>query len=207
MNTKDRILELLLSEEKSAPALSKELGIRESAIRAHLEALRAEGLVSSGFVRLGRGRPKKVYGLTETGLERFPRRYDVVLESLVSEIEAVDGGRLEYYMRGVAKRLASTLVGEGSDGVSMGESAKILDNLGFRTTYAEKDGRVAIYSANCVVRRLALKHPSQVCTGLHTWLIEGLTRRRNVTLTSCMAYGDAVCVHTLSPRGVKPGSR
>lgn len=207
MNTKDRILELLLSERKSVPALSKELGIRESAIRAHLEAFRSEGLVSSTFVRLGRGRPKKVYGLTETGLERFPRKYDTVLELLVHEIETVDRERLEYYMRRVAKRLASTLVGEGSNAVSVREATNMLDSLGFRTTYEEKDGRIAIYSANCVVRRLALKHPPQVCSGLHTWLIEELTHEQNIALERCMAYGDSVCVHSVSPSGETPSSR
>jgi predicted ArsR family transcriptional regulator len=197
LDTKERILELLLGGKKSALTLSEELGIRESAVRAHLEALRSGGLVLSSLVRLGRGRPKKLYGLTEKGSERFPRRYDEVLELLVREIESDDAGRASRYMKGVAKRLARELLGERATTVGVKEAADLLNNLGFHTSYSETDGEATITSANCILRRLALKHPTQVCSGLHTWLIEELTGKGSVKLERCMAYGDEVCVHTV----------
>jgi len=199
LDTKERILGLLLGGKKSALALSKELGIRESAVRAHLEALKGEGLVSSELVRLGRGRPKKLYGLTESGVERFPRKYDVVLELLVREIEREDVERAAYYMRGVAKQLALGLLGKRAAPVNLMEAAELLNSLGFHASYSETDRGAAISSANCILRKLALKHPSQVCSGLHTWLIEELIGQEGVKLERCMAYGDEVCVHTVPP--------
>jgi DeoR family suf operon transcriptional repressor len=198
LDTKERILELLLGGKKSALALSKELGIRESAVRAHLEALRGEGLVLSVLERLGRGRPKKLYGLTEKGLERFPKRYDEVLELLVREIEREDAGRASRYMRDVAKQLAHGLLGELAAPVDVREAAELLNSLGFHTSYSQTNGKAAITSANCILRRVALKHPTHMCTGLHTWLIEELTGKEGVKLEKCMAYGDEVCVHTAS---------
>jgi DeoR family suf operon transcriptional repressor len=201
LDTKERILELLLGGKKSALTLSKGLGIRESAVRTHLEALRGEGLVLSVLARLGRGRPKKLYGLTEKGLEHFPKRYDEVLELLVREIEREDAGRASRYMKDVAKQLAIWLLGKRAAPVNVREAAELLDSLGFHTSYSETNGEATISSANCILRRVALKHPTHVCTELHTWLIEELTGEESVKLERCMAYGDEVCVHAVSISG------
>ncbi|MEM0120376.1 MAG: ArsR family transcriptional regulator [Thermoprotei archaeon] len=204
METKERILGLLLGGGKTALSLAKELGIRESAVRAHLESLRGEGAVTSVFERLGRGRPKKVYALTEKGLERFPRRYDEVLELLLREIEREDPEKATQYMRSVAKLLAQTTLAGRIPPLSVQEAATLLDSLGFHTTYSVTDGQAAISSANCILRRVALKHPALVCTGLHTWLIEDLTGRTGVKLGRCMAYGDEVCVHIIPTTSEAP---
>lgn len=201
MDTKERILALLLGAKKGAAAIAKELGIRVSAARTHLEGLVGMGLVSSSYVRSGRGRPKKVYQLTEQGLERFPRRYDEVLELLVGELERGGQEEAARHIRAVAKELAQKSSGGVGLPVTPREAAKILDALGFHTSYAERGGAAQISSANCVLRRVALKHPSQICRGLHTWLIEELTGVKGVRLEKCMAYGHDVCVHAIPKRG------
>ncbi|MEM3670674.1 MAG: ArsR family transcriptional regulator [Thermoprotei archaeon] len=195
MDTKRRIMELLLGAKKTALSLSGELGIRESAVRAHLERLSNLGLVSSSFVNLGRGRPKKVYELTEEGLESFPRKYDTMLDLLLQEAERDDKSVIERFTGYVTKELAKESLGGGKGPVSPKEAGVLLDKMGFRTSYSIKEGRPMIHSANCVLRKVAVKHPNIICHGVHTALIEELTGARNVKLDKCMAYGDTVCIH------------
>src|ERR671922_9050 len=65
------ILNLLLDGSKTAGEIADKLHIQKSAIRTHLGSLQAEQTVKSYFrvERLGRGRPKKVYEITESGRE------------------------------------------------------------------------------------------------------------------------------------------
>jgi predicted ArsR family transcriptional regulator len=201
MDTKDKIVGLLLGAQKSAQNLSRELGIRVSAVRDHLEALRTKGVVDSGFIRHGRGRPKKMYWLTEKGLELLPRRYAETLDLLLAEIEA-EGHR--DHVRRTAVRIAQELSGGSHGHVGPGDAARLLDRLGFKTTHSESNGVHFISSYNCVLRRVALRHPEYLCLGLHTWIIEELVGGR-VTLQKCMAYGDQVCVHVIHDTARKTG--
>ena len=90
-NTKMTILNLLLEGSKTTGEIADKLKIQKSAIRAHLESLRAEQAIRSYFKVEGPGRPRKIYELTESGRELFPRKYDLllslILQSIVSHIK------------------------------------------------------------------------------------------------------------------------
>jgi DeoR family suf operon transcriptional repressor len=79
------ILNLLLDGSKTAGEIADKLHIQKSAIRTHLGSLQAEQTVKSYFRVERLGRPKKVYEITESGRELFPRRYDMILSLLIQE--------------------------------------------------------------------------------------------------------------------------
>jgi predicted ArsR family transcriptional regulator len=76
-DTRIRILKLLLLEDSSPGLISNRLGIKEFAIRRHLDILEKEGLVAPSLRKTGDvGHPLKVYSLTKKGrkLEIFPNQ-------------------------------------------------------------------------------------------------------------------------------------
>ncbi|MEZ5116809.1 MAG: metalloregulator ArsR/SmtB family transcription factor [Candidatus Nanopelagicales bacterium] len=67
----------------TATALAQRLGLSPTAVRRHLDALEADGLVEAGerppfgpIPMRGRGRPAKVYSLTPAGRDAFDQAYD-----------------------------------------------------------------------------------------------------------------------------------
>jgi predicted ArsR family transcriptional regulator len=79
--TRHRVARSILVEGPStAAALGERLDLTPAAVRRHLDQLVAEGAVEAREPRpqahRGRGRPAKVFALTEHGREGFDQRYD-----------------------------------------------------------------------------------------------------------------------------------
>lgn len=83
-DTRTRVLRSLLEDGPATAAdLAGRLGLTSAGIRRHLDALHVEGLVGSGDrapygpgPRRGRGRPARVFAVTEAGREPFHHAYD-----------------------------------------------------------------------------------------------------------------------------------
>jgi predicted ArsR family transcriptional regulator len=79
--TRERVARSILENGPStAAALAERLGLTPAAVRRHLDALLANGLIEARerrvYGRRGRGRPAKVFALTEDGRDRFEQAYD-----------------------------------------------------------------------------------------------------------------------------------
>ena len=80
-STRQRVASSILAHGPStAAALSERLGLTPAAIRRHLDHLEEQGLLESRDQRVygarGRGRPAKVFALTDTGRANFYSAYD-----------------------------------------------------------------------------------------------------------------------------------
>ena len=53
--------------------------------------MQTQGLVKSYFKIERYGRPRRIYELTESGHELFPRKYDVILLLILKKIEEMHG--------------------------------------------------------------------------------------------------------------------
>ena len=89
--TRGRILEELAVAPRTARDLAEKLGIQESAARGHLDRMEERGLVLPTFRREGVGRPRKRYALTGQGQDLFPKKYDLILDTVVDELLAREG--------------------------------------------------------------------------------------------------------------------
>ena len=81
LRTRDAVARQILENGPStAAALSEKLGFTPAGIRRHLDALVIEGVLEArephvALVR-GRGRPSKVFVMTDNGREKFEHSYD-----------------------------------------------------------------------------------------------------------------------------------
>ena len=79
--TRDRVARTILENGPSTAAdLARRLDLTPAAVRRHLDQLTGEGVVESRDQRVygtrGRGRPAKVFALTEFGRDSFDQQYD-----------------------------------------------------------------------------------------------------------------------------------
>src|SRR5215213_10213411 len=79
--TRERVARSILELGPStAAALAERLDLTPAAVRRHLDHMTAQGTVEAREPRVygarGRGRPAKVFALTEAGRDRFDQQYD-----------------------------------------------------------------------------------------------------------------------------------
>jgi DeoR family suf operon transcriptional repressor len=207
-DTKKVILNLLLGGPKTAGQIADKLKIQKSAIRSHLESLRAEQSIRSYNRVEGPGRPRKIYELTERGRELFPRRYDVILSHILQSIETTEGHE---YIRKIIRSIADNIAQEIQDKIKnssadLEESVRILNTvsneMGFMSSfYKEDDNTYSIMSRNCIVHKVAFSNQDAICHGFHDRIIqkalEGKTNPE-VNLKECIALGDNYSRHIIS---------
>jgi len=95
--TRDRVARTVLENgPTTAAALALQVGLTPAAVRRHLDALLADGLIEereprSSAVR-GRGRPARLFAVTEAGRDSFDQAYDDLAASALRFV-AESGGR------------------------------------------------------------------------------------------------------------------
>ncbi len=97
-STRDRVARSILTNgPSSAAVLAERLELTPAAVRRHLDHLLDEGLVESREERVygprGRGRPAKVFVLTDTGRHAFHQAYDDLAATALRFIAEAGGER------------------------------------------------------------------------------------------------------------------
>lgn len=198
--TKAVILRGLLGGPKTAKEIARDLEIQVSAARKHLERLKELGALEERFARVGRGRPKKFYEITDSGREVFPRHYDAVLNSVLANL-AKDRGEeyAESILRKVAREFARPVRSARASGRARIEQLlNLLTALGFEPDANERKGVVTITSRNCPLLKTAKAHRELVCRGLHAEAIRASAGVREVSRDKWMVDGDPICTHSFT---------
>jgi DeoR family transcriptional regulator, suf operon transcriptional repressor len=204
--TRGKILEELAVAPRTARDLARTLGIQESAARGHLDRMEERGLVLPSFRREGVGRPRKRYVLTDQGQELFPKRYELILDTVVSELLAREGeGFVSALFAEAAERMAREIVKDIPKGGTPEEQAHqlvtALNRLGFRCTIDRSpEGRLRIVRTNCVFRHSALSHPYLLCEVFDKRLTETLLGHAGVNLEDSIGRGGMRCSHLIELR-------
>jgi len=204
--TRGRILEELAVAPRTARDLARKLGIQESAARGHLGRLEDRGLVAPSFRREGVGRPRKRYVLTGSAQDLFPKKYDLILDTVVDALLAREGeGYVSALFADAAERMAREVVKEVSKSGTPQERAenvvRSLNRLGFRcTTDRAPDGTIRITRSNCVFRHSAMTHPFLLCDVFDKHLTEALLGQSGVDLVDSIGRGGMRCTHLIQLR-------
>lgn len=206
--TRGLIMEQLAVAPRTAKDLAEIFDIQESAARGHLERLEERGLVQPAFSREGVGRPRKRYRLTDAGQELFPRKYEILLDSIIDQIMAREGeGYVSILFTEAARNMAQQVVAEIPKGASRADRAQALanalNNLGFRATVeVTPDGDLKIVRNNCVFRHSALSHAYLLCEVFDRRLTEELLGQNglDVDLKESIGRGGMHCTHLVQLR-------
>jgi predicted ArsR family transcriptional regulator len=198
--TRERVLALLLELGPSTAAtLGERLGLTQPGIRRHLDALLAEGSVTTREARrrvVTRGRPARLYALTDAGHAAGPSGYDDLAVAALRFMspEQVQGfadarkADLETRYAHVATaedRPAALAEAMSADGYAAGVSAQ-----GFG---------VQLCQHHCPVQHVAAEFP-QLCdaeTAAISTLLDVHVQR-----LATIAHGDGVCTTFIPLRKV-----
>ncbi len=201
--TRGQILEELALAPRTARDLARKLGIQESAARGHLDRMEDRGLVVPSFRREGVGRPRKRYVLTAQAQDLFPKKYDLILDTVVDELLEREGeGYVSALFAEAARRMAREVAKEIPKGGSAPDRVRnlvaALNRLGFRCTAEEMpDGTMRIVRTNCVFRHNALSHPYLLCDVFDKHLTEALLGQVGVDLQDSIGRGGVRCTHLI----------
>ncbi len=206
--TQQRLLRRLLQAPQGATVeeLCNALGVTHNAVRQHLTALTAAGLVERGEARPSGGRPRAVYVLLPAGRELFPRNYAVIAGGMLDHLYASAGaGAVQSMLVEIGTKLgkaAAQLVGDRDDPQAVAVAlAEQLDALGYEAQALRRSERGEVEAWNCVFHALAKAHPD-VCR-FDLAFMQAATGRK-IQHTDCMLRGSAACRFRIGARLQSP---
>ncbi|MEN9324517.1 MAG: hypothetical protein RL414_271 [Actinomycetota bacterium] len=200
--TRDLVARAILERgPASAADLAERLSITPAGIRRHLDSLVEEGVLeprevhqSSVKVR-GRGRPAKVFIMTDAGREKFEHSYDDLAVSALKFMATAGGGHLvhefaqsraEEFERLALKRISRhTKVETKVDALS-----EYLCDEGYSSTVNTRAMGVEICQHHCPVAHVASEFP-QLCDA-ETEIFSKILGT-HVQRLATIANGDGVC--------------
>lgn len=163
--TQSKLLGLLRRAPRSIGELSRTLELTDNAIRTHIAALSRDGLVEeAGAQRDTGGKPARLYRLSRTGEELFPKAYAMALNGLVEEIARTEGWeRAVTLLRGVGARAAAGVVGGKTLDARVEAAAATLRGLGADLDVTKGSEGWTLQGYACPLASVTSQH-HEVCT-------------------------------------------
>jgi predicted ArsR family transcriptional regulator len=197
--TRERVARSILDHGPSTAAtLAERLELTPAAVRRHLDQLVDEGAVEAREPRTsavrGRGRPAKVFALTEAGRDRFDQQYDDLAAQALRFLAETGG---ESAVREFADRRAS-FIKERFEGVraahpELGPAevlARVFTAEGYAATVKDVPVGEQLCQQHCPVSHVAHEFP-QLCEAETAAISRVLGR--HVQRLATIAHGDGVC--------------
>jgi predicted ArsR family transcriptional regulator len=161
--TKDKLLALICFGRRTVEELATELAVTDNAIRAQLQRLERDGLVSKRGLRPGVRRPHVEYELTSKARQLFPKAYEPVLRSLVDVLtEQLSAGASAQLLHEAGRRLLRERVGELHGGALRQRIAQLMERIngaGRGIELAEAPGKAVLRSCSCPLASVTAAHP------------------------------------------------
>lgn len=199
MSTREKILQILVTRQHcSINELAESVEINPISVRHHITRLEADGLVDSKEERHGVGRPRRIYFLTDAGMELFPSRYLTLSNRMFDQIKKkfspeTVGDLIRDMAGGIVRDITADIQIEK---FSNQERLDLLDQLltseGFSVDIQVKGEKVVINESSCPYIHVGQEH-REVCV-LDETLIQTILGTR-VEQVQCMLDGDTLCTY------------
>ncbi|MET9169470.1 metalloregulator ArsR/SmtB family transcription factor [Streptomyces misionensis] len=199
-STRNRVARSILDHGPSTVAeLAGRLGLTQAAVRRHLDALVADDVVEAREQRVygtrTRGRPAKVFALTDCGRDAFDQSYDKLAADALRWIAEHEGGpdavsafaRARIASQARAYREAIERVGPDKRAEAL---AKALSADGYAATARSAPVGEQLCQHHCPVAHVAEQYP-QLCEAETEIFAELLGT--HVQRLATIAHGDGVC--------------
>lgn len=198
--TRDSVARLILQRgPQDAATLAGELGLSPAAIRRHLEALVADGVLAEREARpsghRGRGRPARTYALTDAGRAEFPHAYDDLANTALRYLRDTGGEQAvaafaAHRADTLAAALAADIDREAPVGTRVESLAGSLTVHGYAATTEGASAGIQVCQHHCPVAHVAAEFP-QLCEA-ETRAFEQVLGTY-VQRLATIAHGDGVC--------------
>jgi predicted ArsR family transcriptional regulator len=189
---------ILVNGPSTAAALAERLDLTPAAVRRHLDQLLEDGAVEvrqpRSLTARGRGRPAKVFALTEHGRDGFDQRYDDLAVDALRFLAETGGPEA---VRAFAERRVAFVedrfaeVARERPDLSPAEAlAQVFTDEGYAAAVRDLPMGEQLCQQHCPVSHVAHEFP-QLCEA-ETEAI-GRVLGRHVQRLATIAHGDGVC--------------
>jgi DeoR family suf operon transcriptional repressor len=198
-STRERVLQTLLRNHQcTINELAEAVDINPISVRHHIARLEAEGLVDSEEERHGVGRPRRLYFLTEEGMEHFPTRYMRLTIRLLEQLkETLPEPMVNKLFAQMAQDLAEEHRSE-LEGLPMEQRLdmvkEVLAGEGFTVDWERQGDEYHIREVNCPYYHIGQNHP-EVCSVDQTIISTVLSVPAEKI--KCMLNGDTHCTYVV----------
>ena len=193
---------VLVNGPSTAAALAERLDLTPAAVRRHLDQLLDEGILEvrepRGNVVRRRGRPAKLFALTEAGRDRFDQAYDDLAVQALRFVSETGGDEA---VRAFADRRAGRIeqrfeqVRDADPRLEPAEAlARALTIEGYAASVREAPVGNQLCQQHCPVSHVAHEFP-ELCEA-ETAAI-GRMLGRHVQRLATIAHGDGVCTTSI----------
>jgi predicted ArsR family transcriptional regulator len=203
----------LESGPTTAVALAEKLDITPAGIRRHLDSLIAEGVLTSrepyqNSVSRNRGRPSKVFLMTDEGREKFEHSYDDLAVAALKFMASKSGSHL---VDEFARTRAADFERKGEFIINSKRSllekskmlAKLLTKEGYSATTDKMGNGEEVCQHHCPIAHVASEFP-QLCEA-ETQAFSKILGT-HVQRLATIAHGDGVCT-TFVPTNISQVSK
>ncbi len=201
--TRERVVRsILVNGPSTAAALAERLELTPAAVRRHLDQLIDDGTLEPREPRASaarrRGRPAKVFALTEHGRDRFDQHYDDLAVQAMRFLAETGG---EQAVRAFAEKRAefiersfSVIVEADPDLRPAQALAQVFSDEGYAAAVRELPMGEQLCQQHCPVAHVAHEFP-QLCEAE----TEAISRvlGRHVQRLATIAHGDGVCTTSI----------
>ncbi len=199
-STRETILKTILKRQRvTINELAEVVGINPISVRHHIIKLEADGMVSSDDERHGVGRPRRVYFLTDTGMEEFPTRYLALTTRLLEKVKAtLPEDTVDELFVELGREMAEEAAGDVAVNLPMEERLLVLkeylQNEGFSVDWERREDGYYIKELSCPYYQVGQKHP-EVCSVDRTMISNFLSVP--ATRVNCILDGDSFCTYVV----------
>lgn len=203
MSTRTQILSMLkTSGALSSQEMAKRFKLTAMAVKLQLYDLESEGIVKSESGPRSRGRPSKLWRLTEAADAFFPNSHAALSRDILSGIrkslgeDALDqvlGARAAEQHRRYSQEL------RGMKGLSdqLDRLAELRSEEGYMATVEEINGKLALVENHCPIC-IAAKECLKLCSGELELFQKALGDGVQIERTEHIASGARRCVYTIT---------
>jgi predicted ArsR family transcriptional regulator len=189
---------ILVNGPSTAAALAERLDLTPAAVRRHLDHLVEEGAVEAreprSLTARGRGRPAKVFALTEHGRDGFDQQYDDLAVDALRFLAETGG---EEAVRAFAERRVAFIEQRFDEAMKQQPErgpaevlAQVFTEEGYAAAVRDLPVGEQLCQQHCPVSHVAHEFP-QLCEA-ETQAI-GRVLGRHVQRLATIAHGDGVC--------------
>ena len=197
LSTRDAVARSVLENGPStAVVLGERLGLTPAGIRRHLDLLVADGILEARephqALSRGRGRPSKVFVMTDSGREKFEHSYDDLAVAALKFMSAQSG---EHLVTAFAQSRADDIERKATLALAKRANktealASFLTEQGYATSVESRPLGEQLCQHHCPIAHVAAEFP-QLCEAE----TEAFSRilGTHVQRLATIAHGDGVC--------------
>ena len=197
LSTREAIARSVLENGPStAVVLGERLGLTPAGIRRHLDLLVSDGILEARdphqALSRGRGRPSKVFVMTDAGREKFEHSYDDLAVAALKFMSAQSG---EHLVKAFAQSRADDIERKANESVAKSSNrtnqlATFLTEQGYAASIETRPMCEQLCQHHCPIAHVAAEFP-QLCEAE----TEAFSRilGTHVQRLATIAHGDGVC--------------